>query len=173
MEVPVEALLDGVEDSLGDKAVNTPAVSTGTTTGTTGTTAAAWDPLSVLTAGTAVPAARFRYDVRSGDGWWSPRMFELHGLVDGEVAPSTDLLMSHKHPDDLAATAQTLRRVLATGEAKGVLVAAFTSSQEDDRSAARRACACLGLAALDEDQTAAGRHRSRGYDRRMRAPDGP
>ncbi|WP_406829908.1 PAS and ANTAR domain-containing protein [Pedococcus sp. KACC 23699] len=259
--VPVEALLDVVGDSLEDKAVNSPAVSastTGSTTGTTtGATAAAWDPLSVLTAGTAEPAARFRYDVRSGDWWWSPGMFELHGLTDGEVAPSTDLLMSHKHPDDLAATEQTLRRVLATGEpfccrhrvidaggevrevlsvgeavcaadgsiatvqgyfidltgafeaaveqaatsvleveprrpvvdptieqAKGVLVAAFrltpaaalelltwrseetgadlsvvsrglvtafSSPHEDDLSAARRACACLGLAALDED----------------------
>ena len=74
--------------------------------------AVAWDPLSALTSGTAEPAARFRYDVRSGDWWWSPGMFDLHGLTDGEVAPSTELLMSHKHPEDLAGTEQTLRSVL-------------------------------------------------------------
>ncbi len=76
----------------------------------------AWDPLLALTAGTAEPAARFRYDVATGDWWWSPGMFELHGLVDGEMQPSTDLLMAHKHPGDLAATENTLRHVLATGE---------------------------------------------------------
>ncbi|KQZ89068.1 hypothetical protein ASD62_06870 [Phycicoccus sp. Root563] len=82
----------------------------------TGTGAAAWDPLTALTAGTAEPAARFRYDVRSGDWWWSPGMFDLHGLTEGEVEPTTELLMSHKHPEDLAATEQTLRSVLSTGE---------------------------------------------------------
>ncbi|MEO5981696.1 MAG: PAS and ANTAR domain-containing protein [Pedococcus sp.] len=75
-----------------------------------------WDPLLALTAGTAEPAARFRYDVASGDWWWSPGMFELHGLVAGELEPSTGLLMAHKHPGDLAATQGTLRHVLATGE---------------------------------------------------------
>ena len=78
--------------------------------------APAWDPLLALTAGTAEPAARFRYDVATGDWWWSPGMFELHGLVDGEMQPTTGLLMAHKHPGDLAATENTLRHVLATGE---------------------------------------------------------
>jgi hypothetical protein len=75
-----------------------------------------WDPVTALTAGTAEPVARFRYDVRSGDWWWSPGMFGLHGLTDGEVEPTTDLLMGHKHLEDLAATEHTLRGVLATGE---------------------------------------------------------
>ena len=78
--------------------------------------APAWDPLLALTAGTAEPAARFRYDVATGDWWWSPGMFELHGLVDGEMQPTTGLLMAHKHPGDLTATQSTLRHVLATGE---------------------------------------------------------
>ena len=247
-----------LEHPIADKAVNPamdPYPGLGAGTGMA-TTAAAWDPLSALTAGTAEPAARFRYDVRSGDWWWSPGMFDLHGLTEGEVEPSTDLLMAHKHPEDLATTEQTLRSVLSTGEpfccrhrvidadgrvrevlsvgeavcdadgrittvqgyfvdltaaftaaaeraaaalaieqrrfavdptieqAKGVLVAAFRLSpaaalelltwsaeesgadlavvcrglvaefhslQDDDLSAARRACAHLGLMALDED----------------------
>lgn len=103
---------DPVVDPAGDPtAVSAPLPGTGLAPSATG-----WDPLAALTAGTAEPAARFRYDIRSGDWWWSPGMFALHGFADGEVQPSTDLLMSRKHPDDLAATEQTLRSVLATGE---------------------------------------------------------
>ena len=79
-----------------------------------------WDepvnPLVAVAAGTSEPAARFRYDVPSGTWWWSPGMFALHGFETGEVDPSTDLLMAHKHPEDLLATEETLRGVLTTGE---------------------------------------------------------
>ena len=79
-----------------------------------------WDeplnPLVAVAAGTSEPAARFRYDVASGTWWWSPGMFALHGFETGEVDPSTDLLMAHKHPEDLLATEDTLRGVLTTGE---------------------------------------------------------
>lgn len=110
-DVPSEVVEESLEGTLEDKAVN-PAL--GSAPATTGATA--WDPLSALTAGTAEPAARFRYDLRSGDWWWSPGMFDLHGLTEGEAEPSTDLLMSHKHPEDLATAEQTLRNVLSTGE---------------------------------------------------------
>ncbi|GAA2733546.1 PAS and ANTAR domain-containing protein [Pedococcus aerophilus] len=111
MDVPADVVEDVLEGSLEDKAVNPPPEPEAAATG-----AAVWDPLNALTAGTAEPAARFRYDVRSGDWWWSPGMFDLHGLTEGDVEPSTELLMSHKHPEDLAATEQTLRSVLASGE---------------------------------------------------------
>ena len=79
-----------------------------------------WDaplnPLVAVAAGTSEPAARFRYDVPTGSWWWSPGMFALHGFETGEVDPSTDLLMAHKHPEDLLATEDTLRGVLTTGE---------------------------------------------------------
>lgn len=99
MDVPADVVEDVLEGSLEDKAVNPPPEPEAAATG-----AAVWDPLNALTAGTAEPAARFRYDVRSGDWWWSPGMFDLHGLTEGDVEPSTELLMSHKHPEDRAAT---------------------------------------------------------------------
>jgi hypothetical protein len=79
-----------------------------------------WDqpfnPLVAVAAGTSEPAARFRFDVVTGSWWWSPGMFALHGFEAGDVEPSTDLLMAHKHPEDLLATEDTLRGVLTTGE---------------------------------------------------------
>jgi len=79
-----------------------------------------WDepfnPLVAVAAGTSEPAARFRFDVVTGSWWWSPGMFALHGFEAGDVEPSTDLLMAHKHPEDLLSTEDTLRGVLATGE---------------------------------------------------------
>lgn len=75
-----------------------------------------FDPLVAVAAGTSEPLARFRYDVATNTWWWSAGMFALHGFETGEVDPSTDLLLAHKHPEDLLATEDTLRGVLTTGE---------------------------------------------------------
>ncbi|WP_328362030.1 PAS and ANTAR domain-containing protein [Mycobacterium sp. NBC_00419] len=45
------------------------------------------------------------------ESWeWSPVVARLHGYKPGAVTPTTDLVMSHKHPDDLP----IVRAVLAT-----------------------------------------------------------
>lgn len=49
----------------------------------------------------------------SADGWtWSDTMFEILGFEPGDIVPSTPLLLSHAHPGDRHALAETLRSAL-------------------------------------------------------------
>jgi len=49
---------------------------------------------------------RFYFD---DDRWeWSPEVQALHGYPPGSVTPTTELVLSHKHPDDRAHVAATL-----------------------------------------------------------------
>ncbi len=44
---------------------------------------------------------------------WSPQVERMHGYEPGQVHPTTDLVLSHKHPDDygqVAATRDEIRR---------------------------------------------------------------
>ncbi len=52
----------------------------------------------------------------SGEQWeWSDEVARMHGYDPGSVTPTTALIMSHKHPDDVPAVAEKVRRMLATG----------------------------------------------------------
>ena len=55
----------------------------------------------------------FRYFF-DDDRWeWSPEVQAMHGYEPGTVVPTTDLVLSHKHPDDyphVAATLDDIRR---------------------------------------------------------------
>jgi ANTAR domain/PAS fold len=48
------------------------------------------------------------------DRWeWSPEVQRMHGYAPGTVSPTTELVLSHKHPDDrghVAATLDDIRR---------------------------------------------------------------
>lgn len=46
---------------------------------------------------------------------WSPEVYLMHGYVPGEVEPTTDLLLSHKHPDDRPVVAEAIARSLNGG----------------------------------------------------------
>ncbi|GAA2167911.1 PAS and ANTAR domain-containing protein [Pedococcus bigeumensis] len=59
---------------------------------------------------------RFRYDTLTDTWWWSAEMFAIHGLRESEAQPTTELILSFKHPDDHAETSATLHRALATGK---------------------------------------------------------
>jgi PAS domain S-box-containing protein len=64
-----------------------------------------------------VPArtGSFRFWTAEQRWEWSEEVAALHGYVPGEVKPTTELLLTHKHPDDRAAVADTLARVVETG----------------------------------------------------------
>ncbi|WP_432279588.1 PAS and ANTAR domain-containing protein [Nocardia carnea] len=47
---------------------------------------------------------------------WSDEVAALHGYSPGEVQPTTELLLSQKHPDDRAEVADTLAMVTQTGQ---------------------------------------------------------
>ncbi|MFI6045255.1 PAS domain-containing protein [Nocardia sp. NPDC051321] len=40
---------------------------------------------------------------------WSPEVYRMHGYSPGEVQPTTELLLSHKHPEDRAQVAELIR----------------------------------------------------------------
>lgn len=67
------------------------------------------------TPGVALPVGRFRYDVATGSWWWSDGVYEMHGFSRGEVAPSTELLLAHQHPEDRDAAAGLVTAAVAGG----------------------------------------------------------
>src|SRR3954471_5412725 len=45
---------------------------------------------------------------------WSPQVERMHGYEPGTARPTTDLVLSHKHPDDYGQVAATLREIRRT-----------------------------------------------------------
>jgi PAS domain S-box-containing protein len=53
-----------------------------------------------------------------GDRWeWSDTVARMHGYDPATAAPTTELLLSHKHPDDRAHVAHTLHTIRTSGGA--------------------------------------------------------
>lgn len=48
---------------------------------------------------------------------WSPQVEQMHGYEPGKVHPTTDLVLSHKHPDDYGQVAATLDEIRRTSGA--------------------------------------------------------
>jgi fructose-specific component phosphotransferase system IIB-like protein len=48
---------------------------------------------------------------------WSPQVERIHGYEPGTVHPTTDLVLSHKHPDDYGQVAATLEEIRRTSGA--------------------------------------------------------
>jgi fructose-specific component phosphotransferase system IIB-like protein len=48
---------------------------------------------------------------------WSPQVERMHGYPEGTVRPTTDLVLSHKHPDDYGQVAATLEEIRRTAGA--------------------------------------------------------
>jgi hypothetical protein len=55
---------------------------------------------------------RFYFD---DDRWeWSPQVEKMHGYLPGSVAPTTEMVLAHKHPDDYRYIADTLDLIRRT-----------------------------------------------------------
>lgn len=48
---------------------------------------------------------------------WSEQVAQMHGYEPGSVTPTTDLVLSHKHPDDRGQVAATIDDILHTHKA--------------------------------------------------------
>ncbi|MDT5067969.1 MAG: hypothetical protein QOK02_4124 [Mycobacterium sp.] len=53
---------------------------------------------------------RFYFDEQRWE--WSEQVQRLHGYLPGTVRPTTDLVLSHKHPDDRSKVAATIENVV-------------------------------------------------------------
>jgi hypothetical protein len=61
-----------------------------------------------------VGSFRFWFD---GERWeWSDEVARMHGYEPGTVAPTTELMLSHKHPDDREHVRDLLQQALHSGE---------------------------------------------------------
>lgn len=76
---------------------------------TTGETAPV-DPSSVPRVG----SFRFWFATRRWE--WSEEVYRMHGYTPGSVVPTTELLLSHKHPDDRDDVAARIARAVDMGE---------------------------------------------------------
>lgn len=65
--------------------------------------------------GRTASAGRLRYDLRADQWWWSPGLFDLHGVAPGSVEPGAALLLRGIHPDDRAQVRQALGGACAAG----------------------------------------------------------
>ncbi|MGO8848972.1 PAS and ANTAR domain-containing protein [Mycobacterium sp.] len=89
----------------------------------------------------------YRYD---DDTWtWSDTVARMHGYEPGEIEPTTELVLSHKHPDDLARVKGLLQQSAApfssrhkirttTGEIRTVVVVGDAVTDADGRTVATR-----------------------------------
>jgi ANTAR domain/PAS fold len=58
---------------------------------------------------------RFYFD---DDRWeWSPQVAKMHGYLPGSVTPTTEMVLTHKHPDDYRQIADTLDLIRQTRQA--------------------------------------------------------
>jgi hypothetical protein len=57
----------------------------------------------------------FEYSHATDSLVWSEAVFAIHGFAPGEVLPTLDLVLAHKHPDDRPQAARVIREVCTTG----------------------------------------------------------
>jgi hypothetical protein len=60
-------------------------------------------------------AGSFRYHAREDRWEWSDEVAAMHGYEPGTVKPTTELVLSHKHPDDKPTVAQLIEQVRRLG----------------------------------------------------------
>jgi PAS domain S-box-containing protein len=74
---------------------------------------AAFDEVGVASE-TRVGAFRFYFDDQRWE--WSEQVQRMHGYQPGVVTPTTELVLSHKHPEDRDLIAQTINTIRRTGQ---------------------------------------------------------
>ena len=74
---------------------------------------AAFDEVGVASE-TRVGAFRFYFDDQRWE--WSEQVQRMHGYQPGVVTPTTELMLSHKHPEDRDQIAHTLDTIRRTGQ---------------------------------------------------------
>ncbi|MEE2852203.1 MAG: PAS and ANTAR domain-containing protein [Actinomycetota bacterium] len=70
-----------------------------------------------LAGGAAQPAGWFRFYFTDQRWEWSEQVQRMHGYEPGSVTPTTDLVLSHKHPEDRGHVAATIDQIVHTHQA--------------------------------------------------------
>jgi hypothetical protein len=61
------------------------------------------------------PAGAYHIDLVEGTAAWSDGLYRLHGYERGEVVPTIELILSHKHPEDRPRAQEIIAGVCSTG----------------------------------------------------------
>ncbi|MBF6542394.1 PAS and ANTAR domain-containing protein [Nocardia brasiliensis] len=69
-----------------------------------------------VAAGPGPSTGSFRFWFATQRWEWSPQVYRMHGYTPGEIEPTTELLLAHKHPDDRDHVAAAISRSLEHGE---------------------------------------------------------
>lgn len=72
--------------------------------------------VSAMAGGSSEPVGWFTYQVATQSWTWSAGLFRMHGFEPGEIVPTTEIFVSHKHPEDRGHTDEVFAEVLATGQ---------------------------------------------------------
>ncbi|SOX52656.1 ANTAR domain-containing protein [Mycobacterium ahvazicum] len=75
------------------------------------------DVEQALAGGAPHRAGWFRFYFSDQRWEWSEQVQRLHGYEPGNVTPTTELVLSHKHPDDRGQVAATIDQILNTHQA--------------------------------------------------------
>ena len=62
------------------------------------------------------PYGPFIYTVATKSWWWSDDLYRIHGFEPGDVVPTTELIVAHKHPDDAAVATAIILNAFTSGE---------------------------------------------------------
>ncbi|KRC43030.1 PAS and ANTAR domain-containing protein [Oerskovia sp. Root22] len=58
------------------------------------------DLIELLLSGNPQPVGQYIFSIHTGQWWWSDPLYQMHGFQPGDVVPTTELMLAHKHPDD-------------------------------------------------------------------------
>src|SRR5580698_337770 len=75
------------------------------------------DVEQALAGGTPQRTGWFRFHFEDQRWEWSEQVQRMHGYEPGTVIPTTELVLSHKHPDDRGQVAATIEDILDTHRA--------------------------------------------------------
>lgn len=70
----------------------------------------------VLGGSTVQKVGSFRYLIAQDQWHWSDEVAAIHGYGAGEVSPTTELLLAHKHPDDRERVERAIGNLLREGK---------------------------------------------------------
>lgn len=69
-----------------------------------------------MTAVITGPYGPFVFNVTTQQWWWSDDLYRIHGFAPGDVVPTTELMVRHKHPDDAAVATAIILNAFTSGE---------------------------------------------------------
>lgn len=68
-----------------------------------------------LPEGEVCPTGSFRLSLETGRSEWSEGLYRIHGYTRGEIVPTTELVLAHKHPSDRDAACQLIQTLARDG----------------------------------------------------------